>query len=525
MKTTICALLLMAMAGITLSAQNNMPLIAEFQGEHNLSSFGFKMITLDFNHDGYDDLIVFSMAYGYDYYDMIPSRGKVYIYYGGPGFSSASEPAMTLEGDYPNGTQRAIRLIANVGDINGDGYDDLMIVDGIPNVISSVRWMIYYGGTDDLSTPDRIEVPDPNIHISSFCRLGDVDGDGYDDMGIAYLLDNIYYFEIWWGESWTRQIIASGIGHPPHKVAIVGIGDVNNDGFDDFTVGYIESEDDDYTAYQRLYCGNPSRDFSSYLPLLQYPGMGSWSSLPLGDLNGDGFDDFFVYATMEGLMIWYGSNSIVPNQPDVVLSPPYANLYGIKAGDFNGDGFNDVVAASPYWRRFSVWLGSPTMNGHADLQMTSMVENFGWYVAVGDFNGDGYDDIAVSAPQEDVMQPAFFFPGYVFIYGGNSAMVSNAEPSLPALSHQIMINIHPNPVTSKGEIHIALKGEARHAALPSRVEIFNLKGQVIFQSENVNMPFADIKIPIDLSKFPSGVYLCRVISNNSEVTTRFTIIK
>ncbi len=83
-------------------ALNDMPLLAQLQGEHNMSSFGYSIISLDFNHDGYDDLVVYSMAYGYQY-QQSASRGKVYIYYGGPGFSSASEPAITLEGDYPEG--------------------------------------------------------------------------------------------------------------------------------------------------------------------------------------------------------------------------------------------------------------------------------------------------------------------------------------------------------------------------------------------------------------------------------------
>ena len=45
-------------------AQNDMPLLAQLQGEHNASHFGNKIISLDFNHDGFDDLVVYSMAYG-----------------------------------------------------------------------------------------------------------------------------------------------------------------------------------------------------------------------------------------------------------------------------------------------------------------------------------------------------------------------------------------------------------------------------------------------------------------------------
>jgi hypothetical protein len=103
------ALWFLLLLGISLYAMNDMPLMAQLQGEHNGSFFGYSMVSLDFNHDGIDDLIVFSMAYGYQY-QQSPSRGKVYVYYGGPDFSSASEPAMTLEGDYPEGMQRRLTL-------------------------------------------------------------------------------------------------------------------------------------------------------------------------------------------------------------------------------------------------------------------------------------------------------------------------------------------------------------------------------------------------------------------------------
>ena len=57
-------------------ALNDMPLLAQLQGEHNMSSFGYYIRSLDFNHDGYDDLVVYSASYGYQF-QQSPSRGKV----------------------------------------------------------------------------------------------------------------------------------------------------------------------------------------------------------------------------------------------------------------------------------------------------------------------------------------------------------------------------------------------------------------------------------------------------------------
>ena len=155
-------------------------------------------LSLDFNHDGFDDLVVYSASYGYQY-QQSPSRGKVYIYFGGPGFSSASEPDISLEGDYPEGELRLISSIRNPGDVNGDGFDDLIIGDRNPDVPGSVRYMFYFGGTSDLTNPDRIEYPQPGESFATLHELGDVDGDGFGDVGICYQINYYTYFDIMWG--------------------------------------------------------------------------------------------------------------------------------------------------------------------------------------------------------------------------------------------------------------------------------------------------------------------------------------
>ena len=89
----ILAFFLLVMPVYVIHALNDMPLLAQLQGEHNMSSFGFMIKSLDFNHDGFDDLVVYSASYGYQY-QQSPSRGKVYIYYGGPGLAPNQNPTL-----------------------------------------------------------------------------------------------------------------------------------------------------------------------------------------------------------------------------------------------------------------------------------------------------------------------------------------------------------------------------------------------------------------------------------------------
>jgi|LSQX01.2.fsa_nt_gb hypothetical protein len=510
-------------------ALNDMPLLAQLQGEHNMSYFGYSIISLDFNHDGYDDLVVYSMAYGYQY-QQSPSRGKVYIYYGGPGFSSASEPAITLEGDYPEGEQRIIGSIVSPGDINGDGFDDLIIVDRNPDVPGSVRFRFYFGGTSDLSSPDKIEYPLPGEEIYSMYALGDVDGDGFGDVGICYHIDRYTYFDIMWGGSFTRQNILSldfRTGSPDGS--IIGIGDINGDGYDDFSIGYL-GEEQGVIRYStiRIYYGNSSRVFDDYTLLVDTPVSITRKCIALGDLNNDGFDDFLGYCDSRGMNVWLGSDAGITPEPNVSLNPKYfgnASMRGVKHGDFNGDGFSDVIAATYQGRRFAVWLGSENMDGIADWQKVNTLENYGFDVTVGDFNGDGCDDIAISAPFEEGAWVYHDFRGYVFVYAGNPELVSNHDLIAPPVKDQLILSLSPNPLRTNDEITISLTGLEKSIGKPITIEIFSIKGQAIHQVEVGGISSHELVRSINLSNYPTGLYLCRVKIGERATTKKFTIIK
>lgn len=507
-------------------ALNDMPLLAELSGEHPHSAFGYSVVSLDFNHDGYDDLVVLSAGYGYEY-QVSPARGKVHIYFGGPGFSSSTQVALSFEGDYPNGEERKVTSVKNIGDVNGDGFDDLMIVDTIPNLSDSTRYMYYFGGTSDLSTPDRIDIPQVNEVIYKIDMLNDVDGDGYNDVGISYSINYVLYFDILWGGSFQRQVILSGEGSYYSMMSIIGIGDINNDGYHDYSIGYLgEQLGDVQYSTVRVYYGNSSRVFTDYTLIAHTPNSITRRCKPLGDLNNDGFDDFLGYIDSSGMNVWLGSSSNLTINPNVSLNPIYYgndHLRGVHSGDFNGDGFSDVVGANYNGRRFAVWLGSSTMNGFSDYQKYNSTENFGYDVAVGDFNGDGYDDIAVSAPMND--WPASSFLGYVFVYAGNSGMVGNDDPLAPSLTEGINMLISPNPVRKDGFARISLSGADKYKGTPVKVEVFNIKGQAVYQKEVAHTYSQAANVDLNLSGLASGVYLCRASIGNQVLSKKITIIK
>lgn len=108
-----------------LFAENEMELIAELEGEHCASEFGFWSTALDFNGDGFDDLVV-AARYWDPEYPGFPADpwpwGKIYFYFGKEeGFGDSVD--MTLS--HWDQDMSTAGYLENLGDMNGDGYEDL----------------------------------------------------------------------------------------------------------------------------------------------------------------------------------------------------------------------------------------------------------------------------------------------------------------------------------------------------------------------------------------------------------------
>lgn len=96
-----------------------MELIWEGVGEFDESRYGGSITTLDFNHDGIDDLVVGSYEWSSNLNQSGPDQGKIYVYYGGTQFDTI--PDLTADGSCYDYTTRLGEHIINIGDVNGDG--------------------------------------------------------------------------------------------------------------------------------------------------------------------------------------------------------------------------------------------------------------------------------------------------------------------------------------------------------------------------------------------------------------------
>ncbi|MCB5277537.1 MAG: FG-GAP-like repeat-containing protein, partial [Candidatus Cloacimonetes bacterium] len=520
-----------------LNAINDMPIVAAFQGEHHGSFYGYSMVSLDFNHDGHDDLAVCSFAYGYNH-GISPARGKIYIYYGGAGFNSATPASVTIEGTYANSEGRRIWGIYRVGDISGDGFDDLCmyVEDHISWNESYEKLLFFYGGTPNLDNPDYVL----NLYgsVYTFFRilpLGDVNGDGFGDMGFYYRHTPSYQnrLSIIWGGSFQEHVVSNGEASYSYSCSINGIGDINNDGYADFTTAFATPTTDPTHNLIRLYYGNAAGNTDNPITLIYCQYGVSRGSKPLGDMNADGYDDFMGYITDEGMHAWLGGTNINYAVPDFDMDPPW---YGgefqqsLEHGDFNNDGYEDAVGANYGYRGFAVWLGKQNVNGTSDLiKYNSGYENFGYRLVTGDFNADGFDDVAIAASHEYAPQPSGNFNGYVWVYGGNAQLadttVTNDDPMLPGIGDQLSIRLSPNPITRADQaLSVNIKGSVTNGSEAVSIEIFNIKGQSVYRETHEHYSGAG-KYMVNTPSLSTGIYLCKVISGKQTAISKFSVIK
>ena len=333
------------------------------------SAFGYEVSTAgDVDGDGYADVIVGD----YYYTNVEAHEGAAFVYHGGPDGLSATAD-WTAEGNQEGATVGS--WVSTAGDVNGDGFEDTLV--GAPGYDNGEtdegKAFLYYGSATGLgNTP--VWTTESNQAGAAFGFVGgagDVNGDGYDDVIVGALgfdgsqIDGgraFVYYGSAAGLSTSANWTAEGTQPAAHFGSVSAAGDVNGDGYGDIIVGALGDEHvqtADSAAYG--YYGSPS----GLSPTPNWIVVGdrrdtrfAWSVSTAGDVNGDGYGDVLVGEHLHTSTIdRQGKARLFYGGPEGLSTTPGWTALGetwvagfshvvATAGDVNCDGYSDVVVGS-----------------------------------------------------------------------------------------------------------------------------------------------------------------------------------
>ena len=313
--------------------------------------------------------------------------------------------------------------VANAGDVNNDGFDDVIIGahQHMETRLFAVGSVSVISGFDGSVLYKRRGVAANDRFGTTVAGAGDLNNDGYADflVGAPNAYANQGYTRVFSGIDGSILYTIPGM-NPGDKsgFSIDGIGDINNDSSDDFILGEPSFGGDGFYAKGRIrvFSGGTGEELYTFVGN-EFDILGA-SVAGVGDINNDGVPDFAAgspggtgVSPGDGVVtLWSGSDgSIIRHQMGDSAFAGFGNQVK-NAGDVNNDGFPDYVISSP--RRLSqnegLRLGTVQLFSGKDGALLwqwwdpEEWSNFGTRLSAGsDVNGDGHLDIGVGAPFHD----------------------------------------------------------------------------------------------------------------------------
>jgi len=270
-------------------------------------------------------------------------------------------------------------------DFNGDGWPDLLtnMIDDRDTV--SHKAVLFLGGPSFDATYDAVfRVNTPRAITEDYVidiQTGDLNGDGYDDVMIAGRSGPDYYWDVYLGNPWSitvkpSRVLDDASGWNP-QIAQAAIMDINGDGYADIIDAGMLSLRRPYgdalvflggaTLPERILPNDSIPNINSY-PLGD---RGPVYACPVGDMNGDGLNDLCLSWSPEMLPelggFFYYPGGALFRRPlghfGILPAMDYVEAVVYPAGDVNGDGLQDIIAIGNSHKdskhnRFKVWLGS-----------------------------------------------------------------------------------------------------------------------------------------------------------------------
>ena len=380
-----------------------------------LGSGGQALASGDFNGEGVEDLAVGVLS---EDVGGAENAGAVNVIYGsGGGLTEIDNQFWHQDSPGILGTPEETDLFGHAlasGDFNGDGFDDLAVGvsnESIGDTAGAGAVSVIYGSDDGLTEAGNqlwhqdstgiVGAVEPVDRFGRALTSADFNGDGFDDLAVGVFGEDI------------GSISAAGAVNVIYG-SDGGLTQAGNQLWSQASTGILGAAEE---------------------------GDRFGEALTSGDFDGDGFADLAVGVSLEDIdgnsaagavNVIYGSDGGLTaagsqfwhqNSPGIADTIEEGDLFGweLASGNFNGDEFADLAVGAPREDidgvedagAVNVIYGSSAGLTDVGNQLWSQastgilgaaepVDLFGWRVASGDFDGDGFADLAVNVVGEDI---------------------------------------------------------------------------------------------------------------------------
>ena len=361
---------------------------AVFFGEGSANYAGIDVAGAgDVNHDGYDDILI-----GADGYSGAGSdAGRVYLMHGPPAATMVADAWFTgnAAGDSVG------NAIDGAGDVDGDGYDDVIIGADLRDIYGSNSGAAYVlfgpltGGFTLGSSGVTFEGPTSGDRAGSgVASAGDVNDDGYDDViigaygatgqagdtGVAYVIEGDPGLTGTVSLTNATATLEGEAAGANTGYAVAGAGDVDGDGYDDVLVGaygYNSTQGRSYLVRGPVYGTVSLASADAVFTGVAAGDEAGRAVSGAGDVNGDGYADVLIGARESDAAGTDSGEAYVlfgPLGGSYSLSSANLRLPGQLAGDqagidvcggfdSDGDGYDDVIVGAHGWDNVGNWRG------------------------------------------------------------------------------------------------------------------------------------------------------------------------
>ncbi len=280
---------------------------------------------------------------------------------------------------YSTGVSTAYYQEITIGDVNGDGVDDLITTGTYTNNIGVVL------GNANGTFRAAIVLDAVTVGVNNDIELGDFNGDGRLDIAsvdysnsLLVLLGN--------GDGYFN----SATSYAASNIRQIASGDLNGDGRLDLVS----------SGGGHVFLGNLDGSFSL---IAGVGGLGR--STELADVNGDGKLDALGISTSSGGTLWLAlgnGNGTFQSVKSYATGGISNNDYQLSTADLNGDGFADAIASENGSDTIGIFLGRAdgTFGPRVSYAAPTGAGFVGDATTIGDFNNDGALDIVLGELNE-----------------------------------------------------------------------------------------------------------------------------